>query len=107
MALRCGLNTWSVHAVLEHPACTSRLYTRPCTLGLYTWPVHLVCTALHFDLMLRHTTPLVAHAIGEPENASLGIGREILTSEHSHFLTSDWINLFFLLRFPKPDRAFG
>src|SRR6516225_1835261 len=58
MALRCGLNTWSVHAVLEHAACTPRpvyhactpgsvhatLVNVACTHGLYTWPVHMACT---------------------------------------------------------------
>src|SRR6516165_8183383 len=56
MALRCGLNTWSVHAVLEHAACTPRsvhaatrdLYTRgsvhvACTLGLSTRGLQTVC----------------------------------------------------------------
>src|SRR6516162_8801364 len=50
MALRCGLNTWSVHAVLEHAACTPRPVYHACKPGsvhatctlaaLYTWPVH-------------------------------------------------------------------
>ena len=34
MALRCGLNTWSVHAVLEHAACTPRPVHNACTRGL-------------------------------------------------------------------------
>jgi|SRR6516165_6035581 len=54
MALRCGLNTWSVHAVLEHAACTPR-------------PVYHACTPGSVHATLVHTRPCTRDQLQQRE----------------------------------------
>src|SRR6516164_10782103 len=69
MALRCGLNTWSVHAVLEHAACTPRPVYHACTPGsVHATLVNVACTHDLYTRLCTHglyttTTTTCTHPV--------------------------------------------